>query len=246
MLKPIPDSAKQSSPSGALTPKRQKCQKLHEVTRPLDITARLAWKVCACWSHGSSVTLVADQWPKQPVAPICLTGATCLSHSRHALLIFFFIRGIYVCLFPFIYKSCLCPKVMTPHGGAATLTCNCITAGKADVQDHRGERGWAWLMAVSYKHAVPSRAAPPPKLCGPSLQVHSALPGKATTCLRAAQWASWGPMCPSISLLAMGWTSHCLQLRSLPGWSWPMLPDEEWAWESHSWPLAHSGIDIAP
>lgn len=31
------------------------------------------------------------------------------------------------------------------------------------------------------KHSLPSRASPHPKGCGTSLQVHSALPGRATT-----------------------------------------------------------------
>lgn len=200
-----------------------------------------AWKWCdtSCWER-----------PKRPVTLIYWTGATCLSHSKYdflILFIYFFIRGIYICLFPFIYKSCLCPKAMTPHGGAATLTCSCIAAGKADVRDHLWRNGAEHADGnLSYKHAFPSRAAPHPQLRGPSLQVRSPLPGKATTRLSAAQRASRDPTCLSVPLLAMGWRSHCLQLTGLPGWGWPVPPDEEWAWESHSWPLALSGIDIAP
>lgn len=86
-----------------------------------------------------------------------------------------------------LFMSYLCPKVMIPHGGATTLTCSCIAAGKADMRDHLWRKGPRMDDGnPSYKSAFPLRAAPCPKLRGPSLQVHSALLAKAATRLRAA------------------------------------------------------------
>lgn len=65
-----------------------------------------------------------------------------------------------------------------------------IAAGKADMRDHPWRNGPSMDgVNLSYKCAFPLGAAPHPKLRGPSLQVHSALPAKATTRLRVAQRA---------------------------------------------------------
>lgn len=65
-----------------------------------------------------------------------------------------------------LFMSCLCPKVMTPHGGAATLTCSCIAAGKADVRDHLWRKGPRMDDGnPSYKPAFPLREQLPVPNC---------------------------------------------------------------------------------
>lgn len=147
-----------------------------------------------------------------------------------------------MCLFPFIYKSCLCPRVMTPYGGTSTLTCRYIAAGKADV--------WAqpWRKWLNMANATSVTNMP---FLTEQLPI---LSGMGQTCrytvhCQAKLQHIWG---------LLNRPAEITRVCPSPGWQWDgeviacswracqAGVDEEWAWESHSWPLACSGIDIAP
>lgn len=71
------------------------------------------------------------------------------------------------------------------------------------------------------KHSFPSRVSAHPKLCGTSLQVHSALPGKATAHLGLLSGPAEIPSVHQSFQLAVGRRSHCFHLQGLPGWAGP-------------------------